>query len=229
MTQMNPAARGAHDLGLAAWFGGSLMGAIGVNAAASKVPQEQERLRVANAAWAAWTPVNLAAIGLHAAGAMSILLNNRKRLATQQQVATATAIKAALTFGALGATAYARLLGQRLMSTNGRQPDLRAEGAVEPAPDTPEEVAVAQRQLRILQWAIPALTGGALAVSAWMGEQQRPAAVASGIAARLLPHSLAAGWQPTREPARADAGLASRYGPPRPRLRRRAALGRPAR
>ncbi|CAM5474167.1 hypothetical protein SSPIM334S_01561 [Streptomyces spiroverticillatus] len=34
MTERNTFLRSAHDLGLAAWFGGSLMGAVGVNGAA---------------------------------------------------------------------------------------------------------------------------------------------------------------------------------------------------
>ena len=37
MAQDNTVARSLHDLGLAAWFGGSLMGAVGVNGAAGAV------------------------------------------------------------------------------------------------------------------------------------------------------------------------------------------------
>jgi hypothetical protein len=35
MAQDNTLARSLHDVGLAAWFGGSLMGAVGLNGAAS--------------------------------------------------------------------------------------------------------------------------------------------------------------------------------------------------
>ena len=51
----NTVARALHDLGLAAWFGGSLMGATGVNGAASVVEDPTQRLRVANSGWARWT------------------------------------------------------------------------------------------------------------------------------------------------------------------------------
>jgi hypothetical protein len=44
----NTVARTLHDLGLAAWFGGSLMGATGVNGAAAVVEDPTQRLRVAN-------------------------------------------------------------------------------------------------------------------------------------------------------------------------------------
>ncbi len=47
-------------------------------------------------------------------------------------------------------------------------------GGTDPAPETPAEVATAQRQLKVLQWVIPALTGGAVVLNALHGEQQRP-------------------------------------------------------
>jgi uncharacterized membrane protein len=59
----NTLARTVHDLGLAAWFGGSLMGAIGLNGASKEVDDPRQRARVANAGWARWTPANAAAIG----------------------------------------------------------------------------------------------------------------------------------------------------------------------
>ena len=68
MAQDNTLARSLHDLGLATWFGGSLMGAVGLNGAAAVVDQPAQRLRVANAGWARWTPVNLAGIAAHLAG-----------------------------------------------------------------------------------------------------------------------------------------------------------------
>ena len=64
----NTVARTLHDLGLAAWFGGSLMGAAGVNGAAAAVQDPTQRLRVANSGWARWTPLNLAGIAAHLAG-----------------------------------------------------------------------------------------------------------------------------------------------------------------
>ena len=48
MVQDNTLARSLHDLGLAAWFGGSLMGAVGLNGAAAMVDSPEQRLRVAN-------------------------------------------------------------------------------------------------------------------------------------------------------------------------------------
>ncbi len=52
MSERNTVVRTMHDLGLAAWFGGSLAGAVGINGAAADVPDEKLRLVVANAGWA---------------------------------------------------------------------------------------------------------------------------------------------------------------------------------
>jgi hypothetical protein len=67
----NTVARTLHDVGLAAWFGGPLMGAAGVNGAAAVVEDPTQRLRVANTGWARWTPLNLAGIAAHLAAGRS--------------------------------------------------------------------------------------------------------------------------------------------------------------
>jgi hypothetical protein len=179
----NTVARTLHDVGLATWFGGSLMGAAGVNGAATVVEDPTQRLRVANAGWARWTPLNLAGIAAHLAGGAVLTGANKGRLAGQQGVARASMAKAALTVAALGATGYARLLGRKLE----RAGDVPVEGGTTPNPTTPEDVARAQRQLTALQWVIPVLTGAVLVVNARMGEQQRPTQVTQGLLRRLLP------------------------------------------
>ena len=179
----NTVARTLHDLGLAAWFGGSLMGATGLNGAASVVDDPAQRLRVANTGWARWTPLNLAGIAAHLAGGAVLTGGNKGRLAGQQGAATASTVKAALTVAALGTTAYARALGKRLE----RAGDVPVEGGTSPDPTTPQDVARAQRRLTVLQWAIPVLTGAVLVVSARMGEHQRPTQVTGGLIRRFVP------------------------------------------
>jgi hypothetical protein len=51
MTADNTLSRSLHDVGLAAWFGGSLMGAVGLNRAAGAVQEPRQRLEVANTGW----------------------------------------------------------------------------------------------------------------------------------------------------------------------------------
>jgi hypothetical protein len=190
----NPVAHALHDVGLAAWFGGSLMGAVGLNGASEEVADPKDRVRVANAGWGRWTPVNLAAIGAHLLGSLQLLQANKARMVSQQGVARDAAVKAGLTLGAAGATFYARVLGQKLMEAEADAAEhtppetgVEAESGVSPSQRTPEEVAKAQRQLRLVQWVIPLLTGGIVVMSARMSEQQRLPAVAQGIASRLRP------------------------------------------
>lgn len=190
LEQQNPVARSLHDLGLAAWFGGSLMGAVGVNGAAAEVPDASLRARVANAGWGRWMPVNALAIGLHLVGGAQLTAANKERMAAQAGVATASAAKAALTAAALGVTAYAGKLGNDLMRMEEslREDEgegLPAGGGTEPTEGTPPEAAGTLRRLRLLQWMVPAFTGALLVLSAYMGEQQRPAAAARGFLDRL--------------------------------------------
>jgi hypothetical protein len=187
VTADNTVSRSLHDLGLAAWFGGSLMGAVGLNGAAAEAEEPKQRLRVANAGWNRWTPVNLAGITAHVAGGLILLGANKGRVASQQGVAQATVVKTALTGAALAATAWSRALGAKLNEAG----EVPVEGGTDPSIDTAEDVAKAQRQLKVLQWAIPALTGAVLVLNARMGEQQRPAQVTGGLLGRLRPRRAA--------------------------------------
>jgi hypothetical protein len=65
--------------------------------------------------------------------------------------------------------------------------DPAADGTTEPSTATQPDVADAQRKLKVMQWAIPALTGATLIMDSKMGEQQRPAEVAKGVVRRLNP------------------------------------------
>ena len=173
--------RSLHDLGLAAWFGGTLANAVALNAAAAKA-DPFSRGAIANAGWDRWSPVNAVAIGMHLVGGVGLLGGNVGRLQVQRGVATMTLIKAAATGVALGLTAYSRALGKRVSA----QPDVPVESGTEPAPLTPTDVATAQRQLSVLQWAVPAVTGAVVVMNSFAGEQQRASEVRKGMADRLM-------------------------------------------
>jgi hypothetical protein len=166
----NTIIRSMHDLGAAAWFGGTLMGAVGVNGASKDVKDPAERAAVATAGWARWAPVSAAAIGAHLIGATGLLLANRDRVRDQRGVGANTVIKSVLTVAAIGTTAYSGVLGAKIATEASSVP---AEGGTVPSSDTPDNVARLQQQQRILQWVTPALTGGILILGAQQGEQQR--------------------------------------------------------
>ena len=181
MSNKNTVIRSLHDLGAAAWFGGSLMGAVGVNGASTAVPDPRNRAQVAAAGWAKWAPVNAVAIGAHLIGGAGILLANRGRARHQEGVTANTNVKIAVTGAALAATAYSGVLGAKTTEAH----DHSVDSATEPSKGTPREAAEAQKQLKYLQWALPVLTGTIVVLGAQQGEQQRPAEILSGIAGKF--------------------------------------------
>jgi hypothetical protein len=179
--QTNVISRSLHDVGLSAWFGGTLANAVALNRAAAAAGDAPSTGAVSNAGWDAWTPVNAAAIGAHLVGSVGQLVGNSDRLASQKGVLAMSVVKTIVTVAALGATGYSRVLGRKV-SDHGAVP---AASGTEPAATTPPEVAAAQKQLQLLQWVIPALTGTLLVISSYAGEQQRPTSVLSGVTDRF--------------------------------------------
>lgn len=178
----NTLSRSLHDLGLAAWFGGTLANAVALNTAAAEATTPSDVGAVANTGWDRWTPVNAAAIGAHLMGSVGQLQGNAARISSQRGVPSMVAAKTGLTIAALAATAYSRMLGRKVAE----RPDVPVESGTEPsAAETPDEIAGAQRQLAVLQWAVPVLTGALVVVSAFAGEQQRASEAPKGMLGRL--------------------------------------------
>ncbi len=165
----NTVIRSMHDLGAAAWFGGSLMGAVGLNGASKDIKDPSERAGVSSAGWARWAPVSAVAIGAHLIGGTAILLANRGRVRDQQGAGANTLIKTVLTAAAVGTTAYSGILGGKIAAES----DAPVEGATVPSDATPDKLAKLQQQQRVLQWATPALLGAVIVLGAQQGEQQR--------------------------------------------------------
>lgn len=155
------AARIAHDIGLAAWFGGAAMGAIGLNSATREVDDPSQRIRVANAGWFRWAPMTAMAIGAHAVGVYGrVRWGGRSRLVAPGNALAL--LRLALTGLAVGATIESGRSGRQVVA----QGDVPVATAVVPISDTPDEVAAAMRRLRMVQWIMPLSTAGILAVNA---------------------------------------------------------------
>lgn len=179
----NTLSRSLHDVGLAAWFGGTLANAVALNPAAAQATASSDVGAVANTGWDRWTPVNAAAIGAHLAGSIGQLGGNKGRIAAQQGVGSMVVAKTALTAAALGVTAYSRVLGKKVS----QETQMPATSGTEPESGTPPEVAKAQQQLAALQWVVPALTGALVVVSSFAGEQQRSTEQKKGLIGRIAP------------------------------------------
>lgn len=156
--------RAAHDLSLAAWFGGHWMGAVALNGASIEVDDHTQRIRVADAGWFRWAPVVGAAAGTHllasyALGRLRPVIAGAPRWDVARIVVTA---------GAVLATAETGISGRRVA----RAGDVPVATAVTPIAATPDDVAAAQRRLRVAQWLVPLFTGAIWVVNA---VQQRDA------------------------------------------------------
>ena len=169
MSERNTVVRALHDVGLAAWFGGSLMGATGLNGAASEAADPKERLSLAASGWAKWTPWVAVAVAAHTVGGIGLIAANRKRIRKQPGVKGASTAKFLITAAAVGTTAYSGALGLKLK----QHEDEGAAGATQPHPGASTELEAAQRQLKAMQWATPILTGALVVLGALQGEQQR--------------------------------------------------------
>jgi len=160
MSRTTTSLRVLHDLGLAAWFGGGLMGAVGMNSTARRADDLSERHGLTTHGWSRWAPFSAAAVGTHLVGATGLLLADRDQLRDPRARAIALT-KTGLTAGALAATLLARSR-TRVVEEHVDNP---SEGPDQPGTGSPGEFAHAQDTLRVLRWAVPALTGGALVLS----------------------------------------------------------------
>jgi hypothetical protein len=172
-----------HDLGLAAWFGGTLANAVALNKAAAESPDAQSTGAVANEGWDRWTPVNAAAIGAHLIGSLGLLQHDLGRMHAQKGVGSMALVKTAVTAGALGVTAYSRVLGRKVSQHH----SVPAADGTTPTAATPPDIAAAQKKLKQLQWAVPALTGVIVAIASYASEQYRPEEVHKGMLQRVMP------------------------------------------
>lgn len=173
----NLLARSIHDLTAAAWFGGSLMGAVGLNGATAEAKDATERTRLSSLGWKKWAPVQTAAFGAHFLAGLPVIFDNKDRLMKQDGVARLTVIKTITTVAGAAVSLYAGVMGKKVdaLSEEG------SAGATEPRADASPELKAAQKQLKYLQWAIPVFAGAVIVMGAKHGEMQRPNNVIEGL------------------------------------------------
>lgn len=169
MTGFSTLVRATHLLTNAAWFGGSLMGAVALNPASHTAGGDAAAARIAGAGWQRWGPVQGGAIGLHLLSGLGIIADNRRRTVLHRPTRNAVVLKTGLTGLALAATAAAWSQGRKLAEQ--RDP-LRSADA-DPAAAVSASEAELDRRMDWLQWAVPVTTGGLLVLDSYLGEQQR--------------------------------------------------------
>jgi hypothetical protein len=181
---VNPTSRSLRDLGLAAWFGGTLYGVAASNRGVQAVRDPQERLPVADSIWDRWVPIGAAAVATHLVASAITGWGNKSRTLGQEQMGGQMAIKGALSAFAAVATGAAFVQRKQLLRA---WEETRAEvqDATTPLPNTPEPIAQMQRRLRIAETTVPALVGAVVLMNGRMSEQQRPVPTIQRVANRL--------------------------------------------
>ena len=173
---------------------------------------------MASNGWARWTPVNAAAIGLHLVGEPSASgWRTEDAMFAQRGVGAAERGEDGASPGRRSwpPPRTARVLGKKIeLASSPNQEEGRG------ADDVPVDVEQAQKQLSVVQWSIPVLTGVLEVLNALHGEQQRPREQVRGVVQKVmsLPGQLraAAGEEATSRSAMVRFGRASRTGRNRP-------------
>lgn len=148
MPEPSNIARITHNLGLATWFGGALFGQIALNPTISRISDRRERGRVLNESWGRFNAVIFATI---AATVLTWRLGGLRGDAELKAPALARA-KNLLLGGAVINGIASGVMGARIAkeapegAPEGGTP---VEAGTQPAPETPEGAARAQRLISI--------------------------------------------------------------------------------
>jgi hypothetical protein len=152
--QLQNAARIAHDVGLATWFGGQVFGKFALNPVVAVLDDPADRGRVVNSGWFTFNPLGTAGL------ALAVAVRGAAR-ATELAPPRQTAAERALSKVEDGLLATSAVV-TALTAVQGRRLSAQAQdGAVpmangsRPAPRTPPRAAALQRSVN-------ALGGGAL-------------------------------------------------------------------
>ncbi len=143
------AARAAHDIGLATWFGGTMFGKFALNPAVEAISERRERGKVLNAAWNGYNALNAAGLGAAAvgwAGARFTEANPVRMSSTENALSLA---KDGLMVAAVATGLANGIQGARL-ARQARDGAVPVESGTEPASETPQPAAGIQRSLEVL-------------------------------------------------------------------------------
>lgn len=183
-------AQAVHDLGSAAWFGGSLMGIAGVNKSGNDLVHEVDKVRVASSAWQRFAPVQWAGVAAVLVAGSRLTAASTGRLAAQDGFARVGALKAGVGVAGALATAYAAYTGMKvgqLAERADREGRLEVQDASTPTAGTPAELATWQKRQRVAQYLVPTLSGANVVLNSYLVQSYRPATALRQVAHRVLP------------------------------------------
>lgn len=178
-----------HDLGLFAWFGGTLMGVVGLHGASGEVADPRDRVTVAQAGWRRFGPIQSGSILAYWIGATGLARTDwSARPVLQAGIVPNDVARITLAVSATVLTAVNALLGRRIAAASGQPDDLDPQpvhSATEPSGDTPPALARLQRRQDVLQWITPACLAAVVVLAGQRNEAERTPAVARGVWRRV--------------------------------------------
>jgi len=184
-------AQAVHDLGSALWFGGSVMGAAGVNKSGQQLTQGIDRIRVASSAWGRFAPAQWAGIGATLLAGLRLTQVGGRRLALQEGFATVGGLKAGFAVAGAAATGFAAYSGSRIGAlaeeAEQRGAAVQVKDATLPIDATPPDIARWQQRQRFAQALVPVLAGANIVCNSWLVQSYRAGSTAKGVLRRLLP------------------------------------------
>jgi hypothetical protein len=161
-------ARIAHDLGLAACFGGTLLGKVVFNSSLPVVGSKTQRGRLGAAFWNSANPINAAAFGVAVATWLPGRLSRSHGEADGETRGLLLAKDALM--GAAGTAGLAAILAQISLNRRAPQGAVPLESGGIPAPEAGETTALIQRAVGALGGVNVALFAGLVAVTAILSQ-----------------------------------------------------------
>jgi hypothetical protein len=184
-------AQAVHDLGSALWFGGSVMGAAGVNKSGQQLTQGIDRIRVASSAWGRFAPAQWAGIGATLLAGLRLTQVGGRRLALQEGFGTVGGLKAGFAVAGAAATGFAAYSGSRIGAlaeeAEKQGTPVQVKDATLPTDLTPPDIARWQRRQRVAQSLVPLLAGANIVCNSWLVQSYRAGSTIKGVVRRLLP------------------------------------------
>jgi hypothetical protein len=185
MPKLTTAAWVAHELGLAASFGGVLFGKLALNPNLDVLENKPDRGKLLNKAWNRYNVVNAASVGTAIAtwlvGRSSISGN----LALDEEANNLVRTKDAL-LATAAVTGLASMISGLSLSRQAPEGAVPLDSGVSPAPEMSDEAARLLRRVNVLGDVNIAVLGGAIAVSTILSMKANQS-LRFSIASRLLP------------------------------------------
>lgn len=160
-----------HELGLATWLGGNVFGQVALNPTVQRISSKRERGRVVNESWGRFTAVNAAAM------AATVLTWRKGGIRSADgdlgvEASSLVSLKNLLLGGAVITSVASGLLGARIARQDWESAP-PVESGTDPAPETPQEAATAQRLIKVFGSSSIALLAGVVATSAAIESNSR--------------------------------------------------------